>query len=34
MKTIDRDFFTRHYEEPIFENGLECRDMVRLDYRL
>ncbi|KYG57694.1 GNAT family N-acetyltransferase [Planococcus maritimus] len=34
MKTIDRDFFTRHYTEPIFENGLECRDMVRLDYRL
>lgn len=34
MKTIDRDFFTRHYTEPIIENGLECRDMVRLDYRL
>lgn len=33
MKSIDRDFFTRHYEEPIFENGLQCRDMVRLDYR-
>lgn len=34
MKSIDRDFFTRHYDEPIFENGLQCRDMVRLDYRL
>ncbi|MFP8783349.1 GNAT family N-acetyltransferase [Planococcus plakortidis] len=34
MKSIDRDFFTRHYEEPIFENGLQCRDMVRLDCRL
>lgn len=33
MKSIDRDFFIRHYEEPIFENGLQCRDMVRLDYR-
>ncbi len=33
MKSVDRDFFTRHYEEPIFENGLQCRDMVRLDYR-
>ncbi len=34
MKSIDRDFFTRHYKEPIIENGLECRDMVRLDCRL
>ncbi|MEZ0480040.1 GNAT family N-acetyltransferase [Planococcus sp. SSTMD024] len=34
MKSIDRDFFTRHYEEPIFENGIQCRDMVRLDCRL
>lgn len=33
MKSIDQDFFTRHYEEPIFENGLQCRDMVRLEYR-
>ncbi|MDE4084812.1 GNAT family N-acetyltransferase [Planococcus maritimus] len=33
MKSIDRDFFIRHYEEPIFENDLQCRDMVRLDYR-
>ncbi len=33
MKSIDRDFFIRHYEKPIFENGLQCRDMVRLDYR-
>ncbi|RAZ67850.1 GNAT family N-acetyltransferase [Planococcus maitriensis] len=34
MKSIDRDFFTRHYDDPIFENGLQCRDMVRLDYQL
>lgn len=27
---IDKDFFTRHYKEPIFENGLQCRDMIRL----
>lgn len=27
---IDKDYFTRHYDEPIFENGLPCRDMVRL----
>lgn len=34
MKSIDRDFFVRHYDKPIFENGLPCRDMVRLDYDL
>lgn len=27
---VDRDFFVRHYEEEIFENGIQCRDMVRL----
>lgn len=27
---VDRDFFVRHYEEEIFENGIQCRDMIRL----
>ncbi len=27
---IDKDYFVHHYEEAIFENGLQCRDMVRL----
>ncbi|OXM15720.1 GNAT family N-acetyltransferase [Paenibacillus herberti] len=27
---VDRDFFVRHYEEPIVENGIPCVDMVRL----
>ena len=26
---IDFDFFTKHYEEKIVENGLECKHMVR-----
>ncbi|MEC2309748.1 GNAT family N-acetyltransferase [Bacillus atrophaeus] len=30
LQAIDHDFFTRHYEEEIFENGIQCRDMVRL----
>lgn len=30
MTDIDRDFFTRNYPEPIYENGIQCRDMVRL----
>lgn len=31
---IDRDFFRRHYPEPIFENGIECRDLIRLRYAI
>lgn len=27
---VERDFFTRHYPEPIYENGILCRDMIRL----
>ncbi|SDM89098.1 Predicted N-acetyltransferase YhbS [Psychrobacillus sp. OK028] len=27
---VDLDFFTRHYLEKIFENGIHCRDMIRL----
>lgn len=27
---VDRDFFTKHYKEEIFENGIQCRDMIRL----
>ena len=30
MIGIDFDFFTRHYSEAIFENGIKCRDMIRL----
>lgn len=31
---IDRDFFLLHYKEPIFENGIQCRDMIRLSQTL
>lgn len=30
MKEIVHDYFIEHYTEPIFENGIQCRDMVRL----
>lgn len=30
IHSIDQDFFTRNYPEPIFENGIQCRDMIRL----
>ncbi|MEK5216682.1 GNAT family N-acetyltransferase [Psychrobacillus sp. FSL H8-0487] len=31
---IDMDFFIKHYPEEIFENGIQCRDMVRLSQDL
>lgn len=30
MSEIIHNHFVEHYEEPIFENGIQCRDMVRL----
>lgn len=30
ITSVDRDYFIRHYKEHIFENGIWCRDMVRL----
>lgn len=27
---VDSDFFIKHYDELIFENGVQCRDMIRL----
>lgn len=34
MTSIDRNFFIRHYPEPIFENGIQVMDMVRLSQDL
>ena len=31
---VERDFFLKHYAEPIFENGIQCVDMVRLELSL
>ncbi|MED0665023.1 GNAT family N-acetyltransferase [Bacillus badius] len=31
---VDADFFIRHYSEEIFENGIQCRDMIRLSQDL
>jgi ribosomal protein S18 acetylase RimI-like enzyme len=30
IKKIIKDFFTDNYDEPIIENGIECRDMIML----
>lgn len=34
MVSVDIDFFKKHYDLPIFENGIECRHMVRLSMDL
>ncbi|MBY9078790.1 GNAT family N-acetyltransferase [Paenibacillus sp. HN-1] len=31
---VDRDFFIRHYDEEIFENGIQVIDMIRLSQDL
>ena len=31
---IDRDFFVKNYPEPIFEDGIQLFDMLRLTLRL
>lgn len=31
---VDLDFFMRHYDEDIYENGILCRDMIRLSMDL
>nr|WP_234405659.1 GNAT family N-acetyltransferase [Paenibacillus sp. IHBB 10380] len=31
---IDHDFFIRNYEEEIFEDGIQCKDMIRLSMGL
>ncbi len=27
---VDLDFFRKNYKEKIYENGIECRDMIRM----
>ncbi|MBP3965098.1 GNAT family N-acetyltransferase [Paenibacillus lignilyticus] len=27
---VETDYFVKHYAEPIVENGIPCRDMIRL----
>ncbi|MCZ0702241.1 ribosomal protein S18 acetylase RimI-like enzyme [Natronobacillus azotifigens] len=31
---VDIDFFVKHYPGKIFENGIHCRDMIRLSQDL
>lgn len=34
IASIDKDFFIRHYNDKIYENGIQCVDMIRLTLEL
>ncbi|WP_309273127.1 GNAT family N-acetyltransferase [Paenibacillus sp.] len=34
MARIERDYFVNNYPEPIFENGIQCRDQVILEINI
>lgn len=34
LDRIDKNFFIRNYEQPIYENGIQCKDMIRLKKEL
>jgi ribosomal protein S18 acetylase RimI-like enzyme len=34
MQRIAKNYFTLNYDEPIFENGIQCRDMLILSQEL
>lgn len=31
---VDKDFFTKNYDQEIIENGIKCADMIRLTIEL
>ena len=31
---VETDYFVKHYDIPLFENKIQCRDMVRLQKKL
>jgi len=34
MAGIEKDYFIKNYPKPIFENGIQCKDMIRLEIAL
>ncbi|USK35416.1 GNAT family N-acetyltransferase [Bacillus sp. F19] len=34
MQKVIENYFIAHYPEPIFENGIQCMDMVRLKMQI
>jgi len=34
IESIEKDYFLNNYSKPIFENGIQCTDKIRLKYYL
>ncbi|WP_273322159.1 hypothetical protein [Vallitalea guaymasensis] len=34
IDSIDKEFFRKHYNKKIYENGIECIDMLRLSMEI
>lgn len=34
LERIEKNFFLKHYDEPIFENGIQCKHMLILQAKL
>lgn len=34
IESVEKNFFLQNYSEAIFENGIQCRDMIRLSQQL
>lgn len=34
ITAVDKGYFVRHYEDEIYEDGIPCRDMIRLSMEL
>lgn len=34
IDSVVKNFFLRHYDQTIVENGIRCADMIRLSYRV
>ena len=32
MESIEQNYFNKHYKDPIYENGIQCQDQVKLSY--
>ncbi len=30
ITNIDKGYFLKHYDKPIFENNVQCKDLIRL----
>lgn len=34
MKKLEKDYFLKYYNEPIYENGIQCKHLIMLEKKL